>query len=78
MIFWVGGKNCILKNEKCIKFLESQYVNLNPESNDWQGEKDGKMGIQKFEYLENENSFLDEIKPFFIVFKSHYLMRNKK
>ena len=25
--------------------------------------------IQKFEYLENENSFLDEIKTFFIVFE---------
>ena len=34
----------------------------------------GKCGkarkkIQKFEYLENEKSFLDEIKTFFIVFK---------
>ena len=30
-------------------------------------EKEGKMEIQKFEYLENEKSFLDEIKVFFIV-----------
>ena len=30
--------------------------------------KEGKK-LQKFEYLENENSFLDEIKIFFIVFK---------
>ena len=30
--------------------------------------KEGKK-LQKFEYLENEKSFLDEIKTFFIVFK---------
>ena len=35
----------------------------------WQGEKEGKMEIQKFEYLENKKSFLDEIKTSFIVFK---------
>ena len=28
-------------------------------------EKRGKTEIQKFEYLENENSFLDEIKSTF-------------
>ena len=28
-------------------------------------EKDGKMGMQKFEYLENKKSFLDEIKAIF-------------
>ena len=28
-------------------------------------EKKGKMGIQKCEYLENEKSFLDEIKSIF-------------
>ena len=27
------------------------------------------MEIQKFEYLENEKSFLDEIKTFFLVFE---------
>ena len=26
---------------------------------------EGKLKIQKFEYLENENSFLDEIKDIF-------------
>ena len=31
--------------------------------------KEGKTEIQKFEYLENEKSFLDEIKTFFIVFE---------
>ena len=29
------------------------------------GEKEGKTEIQKFEYLENEKSFLDEIKNIF-------------
>ena len=29
------------------------------------GEKEGKTEIQKFEYLENEKSFLDEIKRIF-------------
>ena len=28
-------------------------------------EKEGKMEIQKFEYLENERSFLEEIKSIF-------------
>ena len=30
---------------------------------------EGKMEIQKFEYLESEKSFLDEIKTFFIAFE---------
>ena len=29
------------------------------------GEKEGKTEIQKLEYLENEKSFLDEIKNIF-------------
>ena len=29
------------------------------------GEKEGETKIQKFEYLENKKSFLDEIKIFF-------------
>ena len=32
-------------------------------------QKEGKMQIQKFEYLENGKSFLDEIKTFLIVFE---------
>ena len=28
---------------------------------------EGKLEIQKFEYFENENSFLDEKKTFFII-----------
>ena len=30
VIFWVDGKNCIMKNEKCIAFPKSWYVNSNP------------------------------------------------
>ena len=33
------------------------------------GKKEGKIEIQTFEYLENEKSFLDELKTFFIVFE---------
>ena len=32
------------------------------------GEKEWKMEMQKFEYLENEKSFLDEIKRIFCSF----------
>ena len=35
------------------------------QTNDRQVEKEGRAEIQKFEYLENENSFLDEIKSSF-------------
>ena len=35
-----------------------------------------EMEIQKSEYLENEKTFLDEIKTVFIVFK-RLLVRNK-
>ena len=31
------------------------------------GKKEGKTQIQKFEYLEKEESFLDEIKSIFII-----------
>ena len=34
-------------------------------SNGQQVEKEGRTEIQKFEYLENEKSFLDEIKSIF-------------
>ena len=39
------------------------------QSNGRQVEKEGRTEIQKLEYLENEKSFLDEIKTFFIVFE---------
>ena len=32
-------------------------------------EKKGKMEIEKWKYLENEKSYLDKIKTFFIVFE---------
>ena len=37
----------------------------------FESEKYGKEGkkLQKYEYLDNEKSFLDEIKTFFIVFE---------
>ena len=37
--------------------------------NGQQVEKEGRTEIQKFEYLENEKSFLDKIKSIFIVFE---------
>ena len=42
------------------------------------GQKEGKTEIQKFEDLENEKSFLDEIKNIFHCFlKDYHLMKNK-
>ena len=43
---------------------------LNQSLKQWlTGRKKGPMEIQKFEYLENEKSFLDEIKTSLIVFE---------
>ena len=42
------------------KLWDFFWINLL--SNGWQGRKEGKMKIQKFEYVENEKSFLDDIK----------------
>ena len=42
------------------KLRDFFWINLL--SNGWQGRKEGKMKIQKFEYVENEKSFLDDIK----------------
>ena len=59
---------------KCvIKFLFGQLMTLQtlrlifdqPLKQCLTGEKEGKMEIQKSEYLENEKSFLDEIKNIF-------------
>ena len=41
-----------------------------------QGEKEGKTKRQKCEYLENEKSFLDEIKNIFQFFKGFHLVKN--
>ena len=40
-------------------------------------EKEGKTEIQKSEYLENEKSFLDEIKNIFQFLKGYHLVGNK-
>ena len=40
---------------------------------DWE-KKVGKTNIQKFEYLEKEKSFLDEIKKIFIAFEDLSLL----
>ena len=37
----------------------------------------GKTEIQKFEYLENKKSFLDEIKNVFQFLRSYHLVRDK-
>ena len=42
------------------KLQDWSWIKLS--SNGWQGEKEGKVEIQKFEYLNNEKSFLDEMK----------------
>ena len=41
------------------------------------GKKEGKMKVQKSEYLENEKSFLDEIKNLFRILKGYPLVINK-
>ena len=52
-----------------IKFLASQtlrFIFNHPLSNDREREGDeGKSETQKFEYLENEKNFLDEVKCIF-------------
>ena len=45
------------------KLQDFSWINLS--SNGWQRKKEGETNIQKFEYLENEKSFLDEIKKHF-------------
>ena len=40
-------------------------------------EKEGEIEIQKFEYLESEKGFLDEIKNIFQFLKGHHLVKNK-
>ena len=57
----------------CFKFLLKQSMTsqtlrlfLNQPLKQWlTGKKEGKTNIPKFEYLENEKSFLDEIKNIF-------------
>ena len=40
--------------------------------------KRGRCKIQKFKYLKNEKSFLDEIKNIFQFLKGYHLVNNKK
>ena len=39
--------------------------------------KEGKIEIKKFEYLENEKSFLDDIKNNFQFLNGYHLVNNK-
>ena len=39
-------------------------------------EKKGKAEIRKFEYLENEKSFLYDVKAFSYFLKGYYLVKN--
>ena len=41
------------------------------------GKKEEKTKIQKFKYLKNEKSFLDEIKNIFQFLKDYHLAKNK-
>ena len=72
---------------KCaFKFLFGQFVTWKTlrfnfiifSSNGWYGEKEGKREIQKFEYIENEKSFSDEIKSIFHIFKELSFGEKKK
>ena len=42
------------------------------QSNSLLGERERRTEKQKFQYLNNEKSFLDEIKAFFIVFNGYH------
>ena len=46
-------------------FYDTHFFLLNISNNDREGKKGGKMEIHKFEYLESEKSFLDEVKSIF-------------
>ena len=59
-------KNVLLSSyldNLCHEFCDLSSVIL--QSNGRQVEKEGRMEIQKYEYLENEKSSLDEIKSIF-------------
>ena len=42
-----------------VSWWENQFIFKQSLKQGWQGAKEGKTEIQKFEYLENEKSFLD-------------------
>ena len=49
------------------------YTSIRPSESEQCG-KEGKK-LQKFEYLKNEKSFLDEIKNIFQFLKAYHLMK---
>ena len=61
-----------MAKDQCHTFFPSQDIKqnvfLSSYLHGWQGEKEGKVKRQKFEYLENEKSFLGEIKNIFHIF----------
>ena len=62
----ISKKNVLLSSyldNLCHEFCDLSSVIL--QSNGRQVEKEGRMEIQKYEYLENEKSSLDEIKSIF-------------
>ena len=70
----------IYQTKYVIKFLFRQLTIDNSSSiilwsNGRQGEKEGRMEIQKLEYLGNEQSFLDEIKSIFQFLKGYHLVK---
>ena len=50
--------NTLHTSDLTLKVIEMIWPE-SPDLNGWQGEKEGKLEIQKFEYFENEKSFLD-------------------
>ena len=74
-----------ISNKMCCSYLDTVddvinfkiYLWSTSKSNGWQGEKEGKMEIQKYEILKSEKSFLDEIKNFLYFLKCYHLVRNK-
>ena len=60
----------------CHEFKDFSWINL--KDNGWQGKKEGKTKIQKFEYLEKEKSFLDGIKNIFHSFWRAIIWWKKK
>ena len=58
--------------------LQTKRFMLDQPLKQWlKGKKEGKTEIQKFEYLEHEKSFLDEIKNIFHSFLSAIIWLKK-
>ena len=65
--FWRYQTKCVIKFlfRQLVKSYFEDLSSIILQSNGWQEEKEGRMEIQKFEYLENKKSFLDTIKSIF-------------